>query len=126
LDDHPVTVAEFRRFVKATGHVTEAERQPDPVRYPDADIALLVPGFAGLTQGADRGGVGVRRPWRPRRDDLRLGRGILARGKLMANTWQGEFPWQNLRTDRYEGTSPVGSYPPNGYGRYDMAGNVWE
>ena len=45
---------------------------------------------------------------------------------MMANTWQGEFPWQNLLLDRYEGTSPVRSFPPNGYGLYDMAGNVWE
>ena len=45
---------------------------------------------------------------------------------MMANTWQGEFPWQNLLADGYEGTSPVRSFPANGYGLYDMTGNVWE
>ncbi len=47
-------------------------------------------------------------------------------GRPMANTWQGEFPWQNLATDGYEGTSPVGAFPANGFGLFDMAGNVWE
>src|SRR3954468_22789977 len=47
-------------------------------------------------------------------------------GKMMANTWQGEFPWQNLCSDGYEGSSPVGSFPTNGYGLFDITGNVWE
>jgi len=47
-------------------------------------------------------------------------------GRIMANTWEGEFPWQNLRNDGFEGTSPVGHFPPNGFGIYDLAGNVWE
>jgi len=46
--------------------------------------------------------------------------------KPMANTWQGRFPYENLLIDKYEGTSPVGSFEPNGYGLYDMAGNTWE
>ena len=44
IDHHPVTNAEFRRFVKATGYLTVAEQAPDPADYPDADPALLVPG----------------------------------------------------------------------------------
>jgi formylglycine-generating enzyme len=44
----------------------------------------------------------------------------------LANTWQGAFPHENLALDRYERTSPVTAFPPNGYGIHDMIGNVWE
>ncbi|WP_202397013.1 formylglycine-generating enzyme family protein [Teichococcus coralli] len=47
-------------------------------------------------------------------------------GRIMANTWQGQFPWKNTREDGWEATSPVGAFPPNGYGLSDMIGNVWE
>lgn len=53
-------------------------------------------------------------------DDLTSG------GRHLANTWQGNFPYENLATDGYERTSPVTAFPPNGYGVYDMIGNVWE
>jgi sulfatase modifying factor 1 len=47
-------------------------------------------------------------------------------GRHMANTWQGQFPQQNLAEDGFERTSPVETFPPNGYGLFDMIGNVWE
>jgi formylglycine-generating enzyme len=184
MDDHPVTVAEFRRFVKATGHVTVAEAAPDPADYPGADPALLVPG--SLVFHSSDGPVDLRdvqnwwrwvpgADWRqPEGPDSnvhgrerhpvthvayedavayaawagkslpteaeweRAARGGLdgaaycwgddfaPKGRFMANTWQGRFPWENLRLDGYSGTSPIRSFPPNQFGLYDMAGNVWE
>jgi len=67
---------------------------------------------------AARGGLeGKRYVWG---DEFRPG------GKWMANTWQGLFPVHDTAEDGFAGTSPVKSFPPNGYGLYDMAGNVWQ
>lgn len=67
---------------------------------------------------AARGGLeGAIYPW---------GDEPMPEGRIMANTWQGQFPWENTAEDGYEGTSPIGIFPPNGYGLHDVVGNVWE
>jgi formylglycine-generating enzyme len=47
-------------------------------------------------------------------------------GELLANFWQGDFPWRNVGAKGWRGTTPVGLFPPNGYGLLDVTGNVWE
>jgi formylglycine-generating enzyme required for sulfatase activity len=67
---------------------------------------------------AARGGLdGASYPW---------GNEEVPGGRWLANTWQGQFPWQNTMDDGYARTSPVGRYPANGFGLVDVVGNVWE
>ncbi|MGO4405601.1 formylglycine-generating enzyme family protein [Bosea sp. RAF48] len=65
--------------------------------------------------------------WGGREDsEFAWGDELMPDGRHMANVWQGNFPFENTKEDGWARTSPVGAFPPNGYGLYDMIGNVWE
>ncbi|MGA9769843.1 MAG: formylglycine-generating enzyme family protein [Blastocatellia bacterium] len=158
MDAREVTAAEFARFVKATGYVTEAEkfgwsgvfdletrewkrtdganwRHPhgphstaaddEPVMQVSYNDAVAFAGWAKKRlpteaewEYAARGGMaGKIYPW---------GDELNPDGRYAANWWQGSFPARNTGEDGYIGLAPAAKFAPNGFGLYDMAGNVWE
>ena len=191
LDIHPVTNAEFSKFVKATGYVTIAERAVDweevrkqvPPGTPKPPAEVLAPG--SLVFQPTKGPVDLRdlsawwqwthgaswshpegpgssiagrenhpvvqiawadanayATWAGKRlpteaewefaaaggnEGHRYAWGTEERpaGRFMLNRWTGQFPYRNDASDGFAGTSPVGAFPANGYGLYDMSGNVW-
>jgi len=104
---------------------TVAERADHPVLHVSWNDAQAYCAWSGTRlpteaewEYAARGGLVQRRfPWG---DELRPG------GEHAMNVFQGRFPERDTGADGYVGTAPVGAFPPNGYGLYDVTGNVWE
>jgi formylglycine-generating enzyme len=101
------------------------ERKDHPVVHVSYRDALAYCSWAGKRlpteaewEYAARGGLESKKyPW---------GDELMPDGEHRCNIWQGEFPMLNTASDGYVGTAPVRSYSPNGYGLYNMSGNVWE
>jgi formylglycine-generating enzyme len=116
------TGASWRQpFGPGSGLDGKADHPVVQVAYADAEAYAAwagrrLPSEAEWEYAARAGGTGIY-AWG---DDVRPD------GRLMANTWQGRFPYENSGADGWRGTSPVGSFAPNDFGLRDMIGNVWE
>lgn len=113
--------ANWRRPFGPEGQACKPDHPVVQVAYSDA---AAYAGWAGRRlpteaewEYAARGGVEGVYAWG---DEATPG------GQLMANTWQGRFPYRNDGALGWRGTSPVGAFPPNTFGLFDMIGNVWE
>ena len=80
----------------------------------------------GGQTSAHRSGVGIRGSRRASGKLYVWGDELMPGGRAMANTFQGHFPDRDTGEDGYEGIGPAAQFAPNGYGLYDVAGNVWE
>lgn len=114
--------ASWRRPLGPNSSIRGIEDHPVVhIAYQDAEAYALWAGKALPTEAeweyAARGGGDTEFQW---------GEDLAPEGRMMANYWQGRFPVENLKLDGWERTSPVGAFPPNGFGLHDMIGNVWE
>ena len=114
--------ASWRRPFGAGSDVTSRQYHPVvQVAYPDAAAYAAWAGRRLPTEAefeyAARAGSDATYAWGPE---------PTVDGALMANIWQGQFPYRNDGALGWAGTSPVGTFPPNGWGLVDMIGNVWE
>jgi formylglycine-generating enzyme required for sulfatase activity len=128
LDDHFLwwTYVQGANWRHPLGPDSElAGREDHPVvhiAYEDAEAYAKWAGKRLPTEAewefAARGGLaGALYPW---------GNEFMADGRFMANTHQGHFPNEDTHADAHSGVARVAQFPPNGYGLYDVAGNVWE